>query len=74
MLTEEMANFWMARKPNNPMRRGDWHARVGTVARRSERGHQVSVLWDGNKSFDIWPPKALRLIERCDVIPKSRNW
>lgn len=39
----------------------DWHARCGTV--HHIRQNVVVLRWDGVKSFDRWPERALQLAE-----------
>lgn len=42
----------------------DWKTRTGVV--RSANDVRVSVMWDGRKTPDTYPPKALeRVLEPC---------
>jgi hypothetical protein len=44
-------------------RRIDWNNRQGTVMSVGTFTHSVGVLWEGRRSWDYWPDRALRVIE-----------
>ena len=62
-LTRHMAET-MAKDlaPHNRKRKFDWSHRTGTVVRDPHYGDQITIKWDGRKSLDQWPEKALEKI------------
>lgn len=48
--------------PTRP-RQVDWTKRVGEVVSLGQVNEIVTVRWDGRRSFDHWPKRALTVIK-----------